>query len=114
MFKNISSKNDFDYLQSETWTKKELLYEEFKSLGFYMSDHPLNNYSDTFNQLKIISYKEFIDSNDSQALVAGTIMSFQEKKSAKGTPYGIVKFSDQKVNSSFFYLQKCLFQIEKN
>ena len=34
--------------------------------------------------------------NDNEGLVAGTIMSIQEKKSAKGTPYGIVKFSDQK------------------
>ena len=41
-------------------------------------------------------------------------MSIQEKKSAKGTPYGIVKFSDKKVNLNFFYLLKYLFQIEIN
>ena len=30
----------FDYLPSKSWSKKELLSEEFKSLGFYISDHP--------------------------------------------------------------------------
>ena len=87
-------KNDFNYIQSQKWNKKELLSEEFKSLGFYISDHPLNEYKEIFNQLKIISYGEFSTNNESEALVAGTIMSIQEKKSAKGTPFAIVKFSD--------------------
>ena len=90
-----SLKNNFDYLPSKQWTKKELLFEEFKSLGFYISDHPLSEYEEIFNQLKIISYKEFLNNNNSEALVAGTIMSIQEKKSSKGTPFAIVKFSDK-------------------
>ena len=63
--------NDFEYIKSNKWNKKELLFEEFKSLGFYITDHPLNEYKDIFNQLKIISHKEFIQNNDSEALVAG-------------------------------------------
>jgi DNA polymerase-3 subunit alpha len=89
-----SPKENFDYIKSNQWNKKELLSEEFKSLGFYISDHPLNEYKEIFNQLKIITYKEFLENDDSEALVAGTIMSIQEKKSAKGTPFAIVKFSD--------------------
>ena len=91
---NSDEKNDFDYIQSCTWTKKELLFEEFKSLGFYISDHPLNEYGEIFNQLKITSYNEFLVNSDIEDQVAGTIMSIQEKKSAKGTPFAIVKFSD--------------------
>jgi len=91
---NDDGKNDFEYIQSSSWTKKELLFEEFKSLGFYISDHPLNEYGEIFNQLRITSYKEFLVNNDSEAQVAGTIMSIQEKKSARGTPFAIVKFSD--------------------
>ena len=30
----------------QPWTQKELLSEEFKSLGFYLSDHPLNEYEE--------------------------------------------------------------------
>ena len=89
---------------------KELLSEEFKSLGFYISNHPLNEYEDLFNQLKIISYNQFYDNNDSEALVAGTIMTIQEKKSAKGTPYAIVKFSDQQAEFELFLFAEILIQ----
>ena len=74
--------------------QKELLTEEFNSLGFYISDHPLNEYKEFFSQLKIESYKNFLESDKSESLVAGTIMSIQEKKSAKGNSYAILKFSD--------------------
>ena len=77
-----------------TWSKKELLLEEFKSLGFYISDHPLNEYKKIFSEMKIVAYKDFLNNNLTEALVAGTIMSIQEKKSAKGTPFAIIKFSD--------------------
>jgi len=102
LFGNSSAKNNFDFLQSKTWSKKELLYEEFKSLGFYLSDHPLNEYSEIFHQLKIISYKEFLLNNESEALVAGTIMLIQEKKSAKGTSFAIIKFSDNRGEFELF------------
>ena len=108
LFDNNSAANDFDYLQSKTWTKKELLSEEFKSLGFYISDHPLNEYSEIFNQLKIISYNQFLNNNNNQALVAGTIMSIQEKKSAKGTSFAIVKFSDNKGEFELFLFAEIL------
>jgi DNA polymerase III subunit alpha len=85
---------NFEFETSEVWTSKELLAAEFNSLGFYISDHPLNEYKEFFTQLEINSYKDFINSNKSEALVAGTIMSIQEKKSAKGTSFAIVKFSD--------------------
>ena len=77
---NDNSINKFDFSTSVSWSQKELLSEEFKSLGFYISNHPLNEYEDLFNQLKIISYNQFYDNNDSEALVAGTIMTIQEKK----------------------------------
>ncbi len=80
---NDNSINKFDFSTSVSWSQKELLSEEFKSLGFYISNHPLNEYEDLFNQLKIISYNQFYDNNDSEALVAGTIMTIQEKKKRK-------------------------------
>ena len=49
----------FEFLPSNPWKQKELLSEEFKSLGFYISNHPLNEYKEIFNQLGIISYDEF-------------------------------------------------------
>ena len=103
-----ASKNNFDFLQSKPWSQKELLYEEFKSLGFYISDHPLNEFKNIFDQLNIISYDQFYNNELKEALVAGTIMSIQEKKSAKGTPYAIVKFSDIKGEFELFLFAEIL------
>ena len=109
LFESINnSVNDFDYVSSKKWTKKELLSEEFKSLGFYLSDHPLNEYSEIFSQLNIISYKDFLNNNRNEALVAGTIMSIQEKKSSKGTPFAIVKFSDNTGEFELFLFAEIL------
>ena len=109
LFENqINSVNNFEFLPSIPWKQKELLAEEFKSLGFYISNHPLNEYEEIFKQLKIISYEEFYQNKNGEGLVAGTIMSIQEKKSAKGTPYAIVKFSDKKGEFELFLFSEIL------
>ena len=104
LFNEVNNKDNdtFKFETTKPWTKKELLSEEFISLGFYISDHPLNEYKEFFTQLKIISYKDFLEGNESEALVAGTIMSIQEKKSVKGNSYAIVKFSDNKSEYEIF------------
>ena len=98
----------FEFENKVMWTKKEILSEEFTSLGFYISDHPLNEYKDLFSQLKIKSYKDFIESNENESLVAGTIMSIQEKKSSKGTPFSIIKFSDNSGEYEIFLFSELL------
>ncbi len=100
--------NQFEFLPSKPWKEKEVLTEEFKSLGFYISNHPLNEYEEIFNQLKITSFHQFNKDETSEGLVAGTIMSLQEKKSAKGTPYAIVKFSDKKGEFELFLFSEVL------
>ena len=100
--------NKFEFVISKPWTQKQLLSEEFNSLGFYISNHPLNEFEEIFHQLKIISYERFFNNNEKEALVAGTIMSIQEKKSAKGTPYAIIKFSDKKGEFELFLFSEIL------
>ena len=96
LFDINENENHYSFLNknSNEWSRKEYLLEEFKSLGFYISDHPLNDYSSIFSKLKIIPYSTFLKNDSKEGLVAGTIMSIQEKKSAKGTPFAIAKFSD--------------------
>jgi DNA polymerase III subunit alpha len=109
LFDKLESKKEkFDFLPHEPWKQKELLAEEFTSLGFYLSDHPLNEYEEVFNQLKIVPYNQFYTNNNNEGLVAGTIMSIVEKKSAKGTPYAIVKFSDKKGEFELFLFAETL------
>ncbi len=103
------SKNDkFELITEEKWDKKEFLSEEFKSLGFYISDHPLNNYKTIFNQLDIKTYKDFIDGKKNDSLIAGTLMSIQEKKSTKGMPFAIAKFSDNHGEFELFIFSEIL------
>ena len=104
----IDEKTDFDYVESTQWSKKELLKEEFKSLGFFISDHPLNEYQEIFNQLMITSYQDFLNNNENEAQVGGTIMSLQEKKSAKGMPFAIIKFSDNNGEFELFLFSENL------
>ncbi len=99
---------EFDFESSSPWLLKELLSEEFKSIGFYLTNHPLNEFEEVFNQLKIKSYNEFYTDDLNEGLVAGTIMSIQEKKSAKGTPYAIIKFSDKKDEFELFLFAEIL------
>ena len=67
---------------------------EFQSIGFYMSDHPLKVYENYLKESKIVTFNQFINNDSSNGIVAGTIMSIQEKKSIKGNPFAIIKFSD--------------------
>ena len=98
----------FEFLPARRWEQKELLSEEFKSIGFYLTNHPLNEFEEIFSQLNIISYNKFYENELSEGLVAGTIMSIQEKKSAKGTPYAIVKFSDKQAEFELFLFAEIL------
>ena len=72
--------SDFEYLTSTPWSQKELLSEEFKSLGFYISSHPLNEYKDTFEQLNIVHTIVSTAILLKKVLWQDTIMSIQEKK----------------------------------
>jgi len=110
LFEEVGNQENqnFEFISKQTWSKKELLAEEFKSLGFYISDHPLNEYKEFFDELEIDSYKDFINSNKSETLIAGTIMSIQEKKSSKGTPFAIIKFSDNKSEFELFLFSELL------
>ena len=91
-----------------------MLMNEFQSIGFYMSDHPLNAYRDYFEKMNVISFNKFVEGKESSALVAGTIMSIQEKKSSKGTPFAIVKFSDLKSEFELFLFSDLLVSNREN
>ena len=80
---------------STNWANNEKLSKEFESVGFYLSNHPLEDFKDALAQYKTKTYKDFENSSDHESYVAGTIMSIKEKKTSKGTPFAIVKFSDQ-------------------
>ena len=56
----------------------------------------------------ITSYQDFLNNNENEAQVGGTIMSLQEKKSAKGMPFAIIKFSDNNGEFELFLFSENL------
>ena len=104
-----TNQEDFEFVSSDSWKQKELLSEEFKSIGFYLTNHPLGEFEEIFDQLNISSYNKFYKNDKiNEGVVAGTIMAIQEKKSAKGTPYAIIKFSDKEVEFELFLFAEML------
>ena len=44
---------------SDDWKFEERLSKEFESVGFFISDHPLNQFKEIFNDYKIVDYSLF-------------------------------------------------------
>ena len=100
--------NKISYLFHETknanWSNEEVLSKEFESVGFYISDHPLSDYTDALKQNKVVSFADFEKNSEMNSLIAGTIMTVKEKKTSKGNSFAIVKFSDlSKVYELFLF-----------
>jgi len=82
-------------LNIEDWKFEERLSKEFEAVGFFISDHPLNQFKEIFNDYKIVDYTKFNSDNDiKDANIAATLLKIQERKTAKGNSYAIIKFTD--------------------
>ena len=93
------------------WKNNEILAKEFESVGFYLSNHPLEDFKDILEQYNAKSFKDFEEGKENDSCVAGTIMSIKEKKTLKGTAFSIIKFSDQSKVFELFLFSEIL---EKN
>ena len=64
-------------------------------MGFFISDHPLNQFTEIFNDYKINEYKKFIlDDEIKNSNIAATLLKLQERKTAKGNTYAVLKLTD--------------------
>jgi len=93
---------------STNWPNDEILSKEFQSVGFYLSNHPLEDYKDVLEQYKVKPFKDFENSSVRECFIAGTIMSIKEKKTSKGTTFAIIKFSDQSKVFELFLFSEIL------
>ncbi len=78
------------------WEPMERLKEEFDAIGFYLSAHPLDNYTNVLKRLKIKKIVE-IEKAKRQGLVAlaGVIISKKDRLSQKGKRFSFLQLSDQ-------------------
>ena len=114
LFETSDINNDEILEKIEDWSIDERLSKEFQSLGFYISDHPLNQYKEIFNDYNIIEFVKFNeDTKIKDSNIACTVLKVQEKKTQKGSSYAIVKFSD--LSSVFeLFIFSDIFEMNRN
>ncbi len=77
------------------WEFEERLSKEFESVGFFISDHPLNQFKEIFDEYKIINFSDFSLNKDvKDSNIAATLLKIQEKKTQRGNSYAIIKCTD--------------------
>ncbi|CAA7623684.1 DNA polymerase III subunit alpha [Candidatus Terasakiella magnetica] len=80
------------------WSPHEKLSQEFEAVGFYLSAHPLDAYAKSMKRLKVLKIAELPHHLQSggkgRVKLAGSILSKQERVSAKGSRYAFLQLSD--------------------
>ena len=95
LFSEDESTQDDILIKTEDWKFEERLSKEFEAVGFFISDHPLNQFTEIFNDYKITDYSSFISKEDlKDANIAATLLKVQERKTAKGNSYAVLKLTD--------------------
>ena len=79
----------------DDWKFEERLSKEFEAVGFFISDHPLNQFKEIFNDYNINDYLTFSSKDDlKESNIAATLLKIQERKTAKGNAYAVLKLTD--------------------
>ena len=98
LFSQEFEENDNTYKHDNIvsdWDQKDKIKKEFESIGFFVGEHPLKSNLEILKQFKVLSYVDLKNNEKSQeGMIAGTLISIQEKKTGKGNPYAIIKFVD--------------------
>ena len=81
-------------LDIEDWKFEERLSKEFEAIGFFISDHPINDYKEIFEVYNIQSYRNFILSDSIEVNLAATVLKVSERKTQKGNSYAVLKLTD--------------------
>jgi DNA polymerase-3 subunit alpha len=77
------------------WTLVEMLAAEKKALGFYITAHPLDDYSETISKLGAAASNELAaNETGARARVAGLIKDFQLRTTKKGDRFALFQLED--------------------
>ncbi len=95
LFSDDENTQDNLLIKMEDWKFEERLSKEFESVGFFISDHPLNQFKEIYDDYKIKDYSKFISNRDlKDSNIAATLLKVQERKTAKGNSYAVLKLTD--------------------
>ncbi len=89
--------NNFSSIDNKVidWDQNDKIKKEFESIGFFVGEHPLKSNLGLLKQYKVLSYLDLKTNKEiTEGMIAGTLIAIQEKKTAKGNPYAIIKLVD--------------------
>src|SRR5205823_13541503 len=75
----------------------ERLQKEFAAIGFFLTDHPLDDYAAALKRMRVQSWAEFalaVGAGASAGRVAGTVVARTERRTRTGSKMGIIELSD--------------------
>jgi len=80
------------------WAPAEKLQQEFDSVGFYLSAHPMDAYGKSLQRLGVLKVTEvprhLASGGKSRIKLAGTLNAKQERISSRGSRYAFITVSD--------------------
>ncbi|MBX7146011.1 MAG: DNA polymerase III subunit alpha [Alphaproteobacteria bacterium] len=77
------------------WPSIERLNKEFDVIGFYLSTHPLDDFSSSLTRFEIVTSTSLqTEKLENKIKMAGIVISKQERRSAKGNRFAFIQFSD--------------------
>ena len=95
LFGDTNNDNEETYINVQDWNFEERLSKEFEAVGFFVSDHPLNQFKEIFNDYNIQDFLNFNNNKEiTNSNIAATLLKVQERKTAKGNPYAVLKLTD--------------------
>src|SRR5690606_30655730 len=82
---------------SEPWLPAERLHREFVAVGCYLSAHPLDDYREALEKMRVQNWADFqaaVKRGATAGRLAGTVTSKQERKTRTGNKMGVIQLSD--------------------
>jgi len=79
------------------WAPAETLQREYAAIGFYLSAHPLDDYRQVLERMRVQMWSSFVESVKRGATagrLVGTVTQRQERRTRSGNRMGIVRMSD--------------------
>jgi DNA polymerase III subunit alpha len=85
-----------DLPEAPAWSQQKLSQEEKNAVGFYLSSHPLDDYGQILQSLKIKNIAEHQNAAPGERItLTGIVSNAQSKYSKKGNRFCIFKLEDQ-------------------
>ncbi len=98
MFGGVASVEELRIPPHAAWLPAERLQKEYDAVGFFLSGHPLDEYAQVLDRMRIQRWSDFARAarnGASAGRLAATVLDRQERRTRSGSKMGILNLSDQ-------------------